>query len=68
MSTRVRTLPPPAELRRIIEAAGLSGTDVAERVGVARSTACRWLAGTVVPQRSHLPAIFALLDALAGVE
>ena len=33
----------PAELRAIIEASGLTQGEFAERLGVTRTTVCRWL-------------------------
>lgn len=45
-----RQLPSPEKAREIREAAGISGTRLAQAVGVHPNTLCRWEAGTRRPR------------------
>jgi transcriptional regulator with XRE-family HTH domain len=53
-----------ARLRELREAAGLTGEDVAKRVGRAHSTLSRWESGGLIPR---VPDVYFMLD-LYGVE
>jgi DNA-binding transcriptional regulator YiaG len=57
-----RALPPPAERRRIREAAGVSLRDMAKAVGVSHTAITDWESGTM--PREHRAAYARLLDEL----
>ena len=61
-----RRLPEP-NLRRILrESARVSQEDLAQALGVNRSTICRWENGARSPRGSNLSAYLNLLDRLAA--
>ena len=63
---RARRLPPPAERRRLREAAGLSLRDVGEAVGVSHAAVSRWERGA--HPRSSIGSYAELLAGLQELE
>lgn len=66
VETRLRrSLPPPAQRRRIRELAGHTQERVAAALGVSRVTVGRWEAGVRLPRGQQLRRYALLLDQLA---
>ncbi len=61
----LKALPGPAERRRLRIMAGLSLQDVANSVGVTRSTISRWELGSRSPHPSHFGAYLAALTVIS---
>lgn len=53
-------------LGKAMAKSGLSQRDVADAIGVAQSTVCRWQAGTREPRQRHLRALATLLRVDVG--
>ncbi|MEU4684925.1 telomere-associated protein Tap [Streptomyces xinghaiensis] len=62
---RRSTLPPPAERERLRKAHGLTREQVAEALGVRRTTVVNWEAGRTEPRPPQRQAYIRLLDRLA---
>lgn len=62
-----RSLPPPAERRRIRELAGVSQQDVGSVLQVDRATVSRWESGILTPREARLRAYAAVLEELRKV-
>ncbi|WP_050364624.1 helix-turn-helix transcriptional regulator, partial [Streptomyces fradiae] len=64
---RRATLPPPAERERLRKAHGLTREQVAEALGVRRTTVVNWEAGRTEPRPPQRQAYMRLLDRLAAL-
>lgn len=65
---RAFQLPPPAERRRLRQAAGATLEDVAEAVGVSDATASCWERGIYFPSRRYRQRYLDLLGDFAAIE
>ena len=65
-SKRRRRLPEPHLRRLVRERARVSQEDLAQTIGVNRSTVCRWESGQRSPRDANLAAYLDVLDRLAA--